>query len=219
MLHSHSIFLSFNSLVLTWWPWARCLWPWCYSGHPSCRRHAPSGRLTTTSWSWIRWPCQERKFNLLNATSGVFWVPIRWCCPTLFPDTQQHAQRRGQQYLSYRCKTPLRFENLCEMKRCIASTDDRQWVSFDSICNSWTTIAQPGLTGFCKFSSIPVCIMQIRNEQDANLFFIHILPNHKSKLGGWKSGVEVRLVIVYLPFNVTPKIFFSPWPKPDPDLI
>lgn len=51
--------------------------------------------------------------------------------------------------------------------------------------------------------------MQIRNEQNANLGSIHILPLHKSKLDGWKSGVEVRLVIIYLLSNVTPEIFFS----------
>lgn len=93
------------TLVLTWWPLAPCLWPWCSSAHPSCHRHVPSGRLTTTSWFWIRWPCPGRKLNLLNVISGVFWVPIRWSCPTRFPDTQEHVWRRGQQYPSYRYKS------------------------------------------------------------------------------------------------------------------
>lgn len=112
MLHSYSVSLSFNSLVLTWWPWARCPWHYCFSARPSCHRHAPSGLLTTTSWSWIKCLCPGRKFNLLNVTSGVFWVPIHWCCPTLFPDTRQHVQRRGQQCRSYRCKRPLHFSIL-----------------------------------------------------------------------------------------------------------
>lgn len=95
------------TLVLTWWPWVPCRWPWCSSAHPSCHRHAPSGRLTTTFWFWIRWQCPGRNLNLLNVTSGVFWVPTRWSCPTRFPDTQEHVQRRGQQYLSCRYKTTL----------------------------------------------------------------------------------------------------------------
>lgn len=104
--------LSLDSVVLTWWPWVPCQWPWCSSVHRSCPRQEPSGRRTTTSWSWIRWPCPERKFSSLNVTSGVFWAPTRWCCLTLSPDTRRHAWRRVQRCLSFRCKTLLQLLNL-----------------------------------------------------------------------------------------------------------
>lgn len=76
---SSSLTLCYShlSLVLTWWPWERCLWPWCSSAHLSSYKHAPSGHQTTTSWFWIRWPCPGRRLNLLSVTSGVFWAPTR----------------------------------------------------------------------------------------------------------------------------------------------
>lgn len=98
-------FYFHSTLVLIWWHWARCLWPWCFSAHPSCHKHAPSGHLTTISWFWIRWPCPGRKGNLLNVTSGVFWVLTRWSCPTRFPDSWERVQRKVQLYLSSRYKT------------------------------------------------------------------------------------------------------------------
>lgn len=123
-------FLWFNPLVLTWWPWVQCLWPWCSSARPSCSRHAPSGRLTTTSWSWIRSPCPGRKLNLLNVTSGVFWVRTRWCCPTRSPDTQERVQRRGRPCLSYRCRNHLLFKSQQHAALCLRMTGGKNEAQF-----------------------------------------------------------------------------------------
>lgn len=65
----------------------------------------------------------------------------------------------------------------------------------DVICNSSTT-KQPCLMGFCKFSSFHICIMQTQNEQNANVWYVHILPHHKNKLDVWMSSVEVKLFIL-----------------------
>lgn len=70
--------------------------------------------------------------------------------------------------------------------RCEASTRDGQWASRDSVCSSSIKAGWPRRTGFCKFCSIPVRAIQIRDEENANVFCIHILPDHAGKLGGWK---------------------------------
>lgn len=39
-----------------------------------------------------------------------------------------------------------------------------------------------------------------------------VLPNQGGKLGGWKSGVEVGQVILYLPCDSQGLFFPTPWP-------
>lgn len=72
------------------------------------------------------------------------------------------------------------------MWRCEAATRDGQWASRDSVCCSSIKAGWPRRTGFCKFCSIPVCAIQIKDEENANVFCIYILPDHAGKLGDWK---------------------------------
>lgn len=67
-----------------------------------------------------------------------------------------------------------------------AATRDGQRASRDSGCSSSIKAGWPRRTGFCKCCSIPVRTIQIRHEENANVFCIHILPDHAGKWGGWK---------------------------------
>lgn len=75
--------------------------------------------------------------------------------------------------------------------------------------------SNPVSWGFCKFSSFHICIIQTQDEQNANVWYIHVLSHHKNKLGVWKSGVEVKLFIpVWYEY-----FFFTSKLKPHSELI